>query len=181
MAMKGPMDSLESEAKRHREYGSPPLELWHPECNGDIPIFIDCHGDWYHDGGKIERHALVCLFASILRREDDGEYYLVTPNEKWRITVERHALQITDFNAVTSTTGEILEASLNTGRRLRISDQYPLFLDPLLGNIAALQLPHRLTAICTRPAWYRLVDMADSSGGLATLRSGSYTFSLPTE
>ena len=56
----------------------PPIHLWHPELSGDIDIIIRANGDWYHEGGLIKRQQLVKLFASILRRESDGEYYLVT-------------------------------------------------------------------------------------------------------
>ncbi|MCC7281286.1 MAG: DUF1285 domain-containing protein [Acetobacteraceae bacterium] len=44
-------------------------------------------GTWYYQGGPIGRKELVCLFASVLRREADG-YWLVTPAERARIAVE---------------------------------------------------------------------------------------------
>ena len=44
--------------------------------------------------------SLVRLFASILRREEDGQYYLVTPVEKWRIEVESHPLMVTDITVM---------------------------------------------------------------------------------
>ncbi len=49
---------------------------------------IDRHGTWYHDDRPIARSALVKLFASVLRREQDGSYWLVTPAERGRIEVE---------------------------------------------------------------------------------------------
>lgn len=179
--MKAPLDSLDALTQGRRNFESPPLHLWHPDCNGDIPIFINAQGAWYHNGSKIERDSLVRLFASILRREDDGEYYLVTPNEKWRIEVEHHPLLITDISVVTGSNGQMLEACVNTGKRVAIGEQYPLFLDEKMGGVAAMRLPHQLTAICNRSAWYRLVDMANYADGLAILRSGGYEFSLHTD
>ena len=44
----------------------------------DFDIRIAADGNWYHEGGLIRRAALVKLFASVLRREDDGSYWLVT-------------------------------------------------------------------------------------------------------
>lgn len=49
---------------------------------------IDRNGAWYHQGSPINRKELVCLFASVLRREADGSYWLETPVERGRIEVE---------------------------------------------------------------------------------------------
>lgn len=45
-------------------------------------------GTWYYKGSPIGRKELVCLFASVLKREADGSYVLETPVERGRITVE---------------------------------------------------------------------------------------------
>ena len=55
---------------------------------GHYKIRIDRNGAWYHEGGLIGRKELVCLFASVLRREPDGSYWLETPVERGRIEVE---------------------------------------------------------------------------------------------
>ena len=91
------LEGIEQQLGKRRNFDAPPLHLWQPALSGDIAIRITAEGDWYHEGGKIERDALVRLFASILRREDDGEYYLVTPGEKWRIVVELHPLMVIDI------------------------------------------------------------------------------------
>ena len=52
----------------------------------DIRIASD--GNWFHEGGLIGRPALVKLFATVLRREPDGIYWLVTPAERGTITVD---------------------------------------------------------------------------------------------
>lgn len=178
--MKDSLESLEAKLGSPRDYDSPPLHLWNPELSGDIPICINAQGDWYHDGGKIERESLVRLFASILRKEEDGEYYLVTPAEKWRIAVDQHPLLVTDIGVLDCDGTRVLEATLNTGKRILVGKQYSLFLDQGAGGIAALNLPHGLTAICTRAAWYRLVEMAESIDGYAVLKSGDYEFRMAT-
>jgi uncharacterized protein len=78
----------------------PPLEKWHPPLSGDIDIHIDTRGNWYHENTQIKRQPLINLFASILRREDDGHYYLVTPVEKWRIRVDDTPLLAVDMDIV---------------------------------------------------------------------------------
>ena len=94
--MANPLEGIEKQVRR-RNFDSPPLHLWHPPLSGDIAIRIAADGSWYHEGTLIQRESLVRVFASILRREEDGEYYLVTPGEKWRIEVELHPLIVTDI------------------------------------------------------------------------------------
>jgi hypothetical protein len=59
-----------------------------PVLCGDLAMRIARDGTWYYQGSPIGRKELVCLFASVLRREADGQYWLVTPAEKGRIIVE---------------------------------------------------------------------------------------------
>ncbi|MCB1508016.1 MAG: DUF1285 domain-containing protein, partial [Hyphomicrobiaceae bacterium] len=49
---------------------------------------IAADGRWFYMGSEIRREALVRLFASVLRKDEDGQTYLVTPVEKVAITVE---------------------------------------------------------------------------------------------
>jgi hypothetical protein len=58
-----------------------------PEC-GDFSMRIAKDGTWYYRGSPIGRKELVCLFASVLKREPDGSYVLETPVERGRIEVE---------------------------------------------------------------------------------------------
>jgi len=57
------------------------------EC-GDLPFLIKRDGTWLYRGSPINRKELVCLFSSVLRREEDGSWWLRTPAERGRIEVE---------------------------------------------------------------------------------------------
>ena len=57
------------------------------EC-GDLPFLIKRDGSWMYRGSPIGRKELVCLFASVLKREADGSFWLETPAERGRIEVE---------------------------------------------------------------------------------------------
>jgi uncharacterized protein len=59
-----------------------------PIDRGDLDMRIARDGTWFYRGSPIGRPALVKLFASVLRREPDGRYWLVTPAERGRIEVE---------------------------------------------------------------------------------------------
>jgi len=55
---------------------------------GDLPFTIRRDGTWMYQGSPIGRKELVCLFASILKREADGSFILESPAERGRIVVE---------------------------------------------------------------------------------------------
>jgi hypothetical protein len=57
------------------------------EC-GDLPFLIKRDGTWLYRGSPIGRKELVCLFISVLKRDEAGEYWLETPAERGRIQVE---------------------------------------------------------------------------------------------
>ena len=170
------LDRIE-ESITQRNFEQPPLHLWNPPLSGDIDIRIAADGRWYHEGGEIRREALVRLFASILRREGDGDYYLVTPAEKWRIVVENHPLIVVGVDAEGEGDSQRLTATLNTGRRVAIGADHGLSLDATL-KVAVLSLPHQLTALFNRNAWYQLVEMADDT---YCVTSEGATFSLSDE
>lgn len=55
---------------------------------GHFGMRIARDGTWYYQGSPINRKELVCLFASVLKREPDGGYVLETPVERGRIDVD---------------------------------------------------------------------------------------------
>ena len=59
-----------------------------PAVCGDLPFVIRRDGVWLYRGTSINRKELVCLFASVLRRDADGVFWLRTPAERGRIVVE---------------------------------------------------------------------------------------------
>lgn len=85
--MKIALEQLIEEARGEHGKKKPPIEQWHPEKIVDSLMMIDSQGRWFHEGIEIERLPLIQLFASILRLEDDA-YFLITPTEKHRLTVQ---------------------------------------------------------------------------------------------
>ena len=66
----------------------PPVNEWHPAQTGDSEMRIAADGRWFHQGGEIRRPAMVRAFSSLLRCDDDGSCWLVTPYERLSIIVE---------------------------------------------------------------------------------------------
>lgn len=79
--MENPAPGNSSAVPPHRAPRAP-LEL------RDLDMRIARDGTWFYRGTPINRLPLVKLFASVLRREGDGSYWLVTPAERGRVTVE---------------------------------------------------------------------------------------------
>jgi hypothetical protein len=55
---------------------------------GTLPFLIKRDGTWLYRGTPINRKPMVCLFSTVLNREEDGGYLLETPAERGRIDVE---------------------------------------------------------------------------------------------
>jgi hypothetical protein len=158
----------------------PPLDTWHPELSGDIDIRIDSRGDWYHEGTQIQRQPLVNLFASILRRETDGEYYLVTPVEKWRIKVDDAPLIAIDMEIIgDEKASQQLTFRLNTEELVPLNSLHQLRLSGVGEEVRPyLELDHGLSAKLTTALFYRLVDVAEQRDNELGISSDGIWFSL---
>ena len=77
--------ALQAAAEAHPEL--PPVTRWNPAYCGDSGMRIGRDGTWFHQGAVMTRPAMVRLFSTILRKDDEG-FMLVTPVEKLSIAVE---------------------------------------------------------------------------------------------
>ena len=140
-----------------------PVESWNPDYCGDMDMVICRDGSWWHEGTRITRAPLIKLFSSILRKDEDGHHYLVTPVEKIRIEVECAAFQAIRVDVegegkeqrlfFTTNMDEIVEAGPE--RLLHVeTDPETLEPTPLIG------VRGRLEAMLVRPVFYELVEYA---------------------
>lgn len=74
------------------ERGEQPSVMTTPACHepayGNLPFIIKRDGSWLYKGSPINRKPMVCLFSTILKRDEDGRYLLETPVERGWIEVE---------------------------------------------------------------------------------------------
>jgi hypothetical protein len=176
------LEQLSKQFEGSKDPSNPPVHLWHPALSGDIDILILRDGTWLHEGRPIERDSLVRLFASILRREDDGDYYLVTPVEKWRLRVECLPLLIIDFSLEEAGTAQQrLRVHTNTGREFEVGEAHPLFIptddgvETTVEGVPAVALDNGLAALFSRAAWYRLVELGeDTEQGFGLFSQGHF-------
>src|SRR3954470_23814527 len=107
--------SLAEVARLAEEKKLPPVESWNPDHCGASAMRIARDGIWYHEGSPIGRPAMVRLFSTILRREPDGSFVLVTPVEKLDIEVEDAPFVAVELKAEGEGEAMALAFRLNTG------------------------------------------------------------------
>lgn len=150
-------------AKQIGDQAYPPVDKWNPEVCGDIDIRIARDGTWYYMGTPIGRKRLVKLFSSVLRRDSDGQHYLVTPVEKLRIDVDDAPLFVVALIRHGAGKDQAIEFRTLTDDGLLLDEDHPLRVetDPESGEPAPyVRVRGNLEALISRPVFYELVDLA---------------------
>ena len=142
----------------------PPVHLWNPEHCGDIGMAIKADGSWWHDGHIIGREKLVKLFSTILRKDDDGKTYLVTPYEKVIVDVEDAPFLAVRVDRLgTRGKDQTLAFTTNLGDTTRAGRDFALRVETdaeTLEPAPYVLVRAKLEAKLTRPCFYELVEMA---------------------
>lgn len=105
-----------------------PVELDGRAYRGDLDIRVDADGGWHYNQSLLTAKAMVCLFASMLAKDRQGRYWLVTPTEIGRIVVEDAPLL--GVEAFVSGSGEDQRISIatNVDQCVELSRAAPLVL-----------------------------------------------------
>lgn len=138
-----------------------------PVLCGDLDMRIAKDGSWHYRGSPIGRLALVKLFASVLRREDDGQYWLVTPAERGRVLVEDAPFTAVEVTAHGSGHDRRLVFRSNLDEEATAGDDHPIRVetDPASGAPRPyILIRDRLEARILRPVFYHLVELGEVEG-----------------
>jgi hypothetical protein len=130
---------------------------------GDLNMRIARDGTWYYRGTPIRRMPLVKLFSTVLRREDDGTYWLVTPVERGRIEVEDVPFLAVELVAEGIGENAVLRFRTNLDHWFEAGADHPLRVahDRETGEPSPYILVRdRLEARLSRSVYYHLVDLA---------------------
>ncbi len=139
----------------------PPVASWNPTHCGDSEMRIARDGTWYHQGTPIGRETMVRLFSTILRREPDGGYVLVTPVEKLDIAVEDAPFIAVEMKAEGEGRDARLAFRLNTGDLVTAGAAHPLrFVEDADGPRPYLMVRGGMEALIARPVYYELAERA---------------------
>jgi hypothetical protein len=157
--------SLAEIARLAEEKKLPPVDKWNPTHCGDSEMRIARDGTWYHQGSPIGRQAMVRLFSTILRREEDGRHVLVTPVEKLDIEVEDAAFVAVELKSEGEGEASKLAFRLNTGDLVVAGPDNPLrFEAGEDGPSPYLSVRGGLDALVARPVYYELANLALAEG-----------------
>ncbi|MAU66140.1 MAG: hypothetical protein CMF06_04090 [Hyphomonas sp.] len=128
---------------------------------------IHADGSWWHDGSRINRERLVKLFSRILRKDEDGQTWLVTPYEKVIVKVEDAPFLAVRVDRVGEPGRDQTLAFLTNLDDIPLAGpDAPIRVetDPETGEPAPYVLVRgQLEAKLTRPVFYELVDLAEPS------------------
>jgi hypothetical protein len=176
------LEQLLAALKRQADAGDkrmPPVDQWNPAYCGEAGFEILRDGTWKHEGTRITRESMVRLFASILRKDEDGETYLVTPVEKIRVAVEdapfvairadRHGQGREQTLVFTTNAGDVVEARPAHPVRVALDGAEPRPYVHVRG---------RLEARILRAPFYELVEWAELRDGKLGVWSGGAWFEL---
>jgi hypothetical protein len=172
--------SLAEIARLAAEQKLPPVDCWNPAHCGDSEMRIARDGTWFHQGSPIGRLPMVKLFSTILRREPDGGYVLVTPVEKLDIQVEDAPFVAVEVKSEGEGKDRTLAFRLNTGDLIVAGPDHSLrFEEKPDGPHPYLLVRKGLEALVARPVYYELANAALDEGGTPPgLWSGGQFFAI---
>ena len=135
---------------------APPVEDWDPEYCGEMDLQIKTNGDWFYQGTIFKRANLVKLLASVLKMEGN-EYYLVTPVEKLKITVDDVPFVLTEWHWQDESQ-TIMCVKNNIGDEFVLDETHPLTINEA-GELYVV-VRRNLLAKIHRNIYYQWIDLA---------------------
>jgi len=133
----------------------------------NVDLRIDRSGDWHYNGSPIRRPELVKLFASVLRRDDSGGYWLVTPAEACRVRVEDAPFLAVAMECRNPGRDQKIIFRTNLDVFVTVDADHPIRVD--INRETGEPAPYavldgNLEAKITRSVFYDLVDLAVERG-----------------
>jgi len=161
----------------------PPVERWNPPFCGDLDMEIRADGTWFYMGTPIGRAPLVRLFSTVLRKDEEGKTYLVTPVEKVGIRIVDAPFVAVEMNVSGSGAGQVLTFRTNVGDVVSAGGDHPLRF-VIQGENSELKpyllVRGRLEALVSRAVMYDLVELGEEieidGNPMFSVRSGGAVF-----
>jgi len=148
---------------KRKKKGIPPVEKWNPPFCGDIDMHILRNGKWTYMGSEIKRPAMIKLFSNIIRLDDDGHYYLVTPVEKVRIKVDDVPFVAVSMNKTEDEGINCLSFMTNVQDEVKLSKENPIeiVINDNDEPSPYITVRKNLKALISRSVYYDLINMAE--------------------
>ncbi|MCC6913821.1 MAG: DUF1285 domain-containing protein [Rhodospirillaceae bacterium] len=150
-----------------------------PDLCGDFNMRIDRNGTWHYRGSPIGRAALVKLFATVLRRDEEGAFWLTTPVENGRIEVEDAPFIAVEVIAEGAGASQVIRFRTNVDDIVTLDASHPLRVEEDAASGEPRPYIHvrkGLEARIARPVFYHLVERGESSadGAFGVWSSGRF-------
>jgi len=155
------------------ERGGPIIENAGPartvvDC-GALPFIIKRDGTWLYRGSPITRKPMVCLFSTVLKREEDGRYLLETPAERGTIDVEDVPFVAVELEWSGHGRNQILSFRTNVDQCITAGPEHPIRVRHDLLNCEPSPYLHvrdgkgmfPIEARINRATYYELVALAE--------------------
>lgn len=159
----------------------PPVNDWHPPVTRSIDMLIARNGDWFYEGSRIDRARMVKLFSTVLRADDDGHTYLVTPQERLKITVEDAQFTAVLVEQQGAPDARTLVFTTNVGERVVADTKHPISVSYKSKDgepSPYIVVRDRLRALISRAAFYQMVDWAEERDGVIGVESAGHFMPL---
>lgn len=140
----------------------PAVDTWQPAHIGESHMRITADGTWFHEGGRINRPAMVRAFSALLTRDATRQHWLVTPAEKLSIAVDDAAFIATDMEVREDAEGRpVIAFRLNTDDLVIAGPDHPLRAAGTAETPAYyLAVRHGAEARLNRSTYGQLIDHA---------------------
>ena len=152
---------------------------------GHFDIRITRDGTWHYRGSPIHRKPLVTLFASVLKRDGDGQFWLQTPAERGRIDVDDAPFTAVEINVESEGPNQKIIFRNNLDEITTAGPEHPIRVafDELTGEPSPYVLVREgLEALLTRAVYYALAELAvenRQSGQLGVWSKGMFFALVP--
>ena len=120
-------------------------------------------GIWHYRGSPINRPSMVKLFASVLKRDETGDFWLETPVEKCRIRVDDAPFVAVDISVSGSGRNQKISFRTNLDEIVTAGTEHPIRLehDSATDNPSPyVMVRDGLEALISRSVYYDLVELA---------------------
>ena len=143
---------------------------------GELNIKIDKEGRRYYNNSPIGRMGLVKLFSSVIEKDKDDTYWLVTPAEKGQIFVEDVPFMAVECEVNGTGEKQTLTFRTNIDDYVKAGGENPLFfrVDSDTNEPKPyISVRKNLEAKLTRSVFYQVVDL-----GVEELLKGERMFGV---
>lgn len=126
-----------------------------------FPIKINSNGEWFYNGSLIKKKTLIKLFSSILKADNNGNFFLETPAEKGSIEVEDSPFIIISFFIKDKGSNQKIIFRTNIDDDVCLGKNNPLvFKKKNNSYVPYIIVGKNLKAKILRSTYYQLIDIS---------------------